>query len=133
MKRLFLIFGIIFLLSFVSAVEFCIDSTPPSAPSNLAVSGVVGNIILTWDEATDIPDCSGIDYYNITRDGNLIGTSFNLSFRDTENLSSGNYTYTVYAVDKVGHNRGTSIKNDVVLSKPTDNGDIVVSGGGGCS
>ena len=132
MKRYFLFLLIaVFIISFTSAgglTKICIDKTPPSAPSNLSVSGEVGNILLTWDKATDEPSCSGIDYYNISRDGNPIGTTPTLSFIDTDNLAEGTYSYTVYAVDKVGHNRGNSIINIVELKK--ENGKIIVRGGG---
>ena len=135
MKKIFLIFLLsILLVNFSSAVIICIDHIPPSAPSNLAVSGEVGNILLTWDAATDEPSCSGIDYYNVSRNENWIGQVAEdvLNFTDTNiSLTEGNWTYTVYAVDKVGHNRGNSIVNAVELKE--ENGKIIVHGGGGGS
>ena len=133
------IFGILLIflsLSFVIAQEICIDFDDPSVPPNLAVTSSGTNIILTWEPATDIPDCSGIDYYDISRDGVWIGTisSDTLTYTD-ENVPYGTYSYTVYAVDKVVHNSGDAIKNDVVLSEPitSGGGDTIVSGGGGSS
>jgi len=133
-NKIFLILFIgIFFISFVNAEgigKICIDVDPPSAPLNLAVSGEVGNIILSWNAATDIPACSGISHYVISRNGNdneigkVNGTV--LSFVDKDNLSPGSYNYTVYAVDKVGHNKGASIRNDIILSQPSK-----PSGGGG--
>ncbi len=130
--KIFLILITFLLINFVVAQgEFCVDFDPPSAPLNLEVSGEVGNILLTWDAATDIPACSGIDYYTVKRNGNLLEiiSADTLSFTDTANLEAGSYSYTVYATDKVGHNTGKSIKNDVVLSKPTRR----VTGGGRAS
>ena len=121
------------LINFVAAQGFCVDFDSPSAPKNLEVSGNVGNILLTWSSATDVPSCSGIDYYTVKRDGNLLGeiSADTLSFIDTANLEVGSYSYTVYATDKVGHNMGNSIKNDVtVSSNPTGRRS---SGGGGSS
>ncbi len=136
MKKIFLIIFGIFLINLISAFSICVDKTPPSPPSNLAVSGEVGNIILSWNAATDIPACSGIDYYVINRNGNdneigkVNGTV--LSFVDKDNLSPGSYNYTVYAVDKVGHNKGASIRNDIILSQPSQpsGGGARVTGGG---
>ena len=137
MKKIFFvfIFGIFFIgLISASGIQICIDHTPPSAPSNLAVSGDIGNILLTWDPATDEPSCSGIEHYNVYRNGVMIGTTSSnvLSFTDN-NAPYGTYSYSVNAVDKVAHNSGLAIKNDVVLSQPNQPFGGAVSGGGGAS
>ncbi len=133
MKKLMfsLLLGIM-LLSFSSAFSICIDHTPPTAPPNLSVSSSGMNIILTWNPSTDEPSCSGIYEYVVSRDGIEIGrTSASiLNFTD-DDLSYGNYSYSVFAIDRVGHNSGLATKNDVILSY---NGTkIIVSGGGGGS
>lgn len=122
-------------MNFVMAYgEFCVDFDAPSAPSNLTVSGAVGNILLTWDNATDEPSCSGIDYYNISRNNVFLGSVTSLNFIDTDStLTQGNYNYTVFAVDKVGHNKGDSRINEVKLTKDEETGTINVGGGGGGS
>lgn len=134
-KTLFLIVIGILLINLASAIIICVDKTSPSAPSNLTVSGEVGNIVLTWGEATDEPSCSGIDYYNVSRNEDWIGTVGGdvLNFTDSEKLDKGNYTYTVFAVDKVGHNRGDSIVNEVIIIVIPESGEASVSGGGGGS
>jgi hypothetical protein len=137
MKKIFLVIFLgIFLISLVSSFPICIDKTPPSPPSNLAVTSSGHNIILTWNAATDVPACSGIDYYVVSRDGNPISGHVNaLTFTDI-NVPYGTYSYSVYAVDKVAHLGGQSIKNDVVLSAPSSGGgggDTRVSGGGGAA
>jgi len=129
MKKIFLSLMIcIFLINIVNAISVCIDKTPPSAPSNLVVSGKVGNITLTWDAATDVPDCSGIESYTIKRNNPNGSTTTlkivdneTLTFIDADSLSEGVYSYIVYATDKVGHN-GKSIKKEVVISK--ENGGV---------
>jgi len=125
MKRIYLfIFLGLLLIGFVHAEkEICIDFDEPSEPTNLEVTSSGTNIILTWDLATDVPDCSGIENYNIYKDGNLIATasSDTLIFTD-DNVDYGTYSYSVNAVDKVAHLGGLAIKNDVVLSEPTTDG-----------
>ena len=115
----------VFALSIVSAgVQICIDLDAPSPPANLGVSGSVGSILLKWDAAIDAPACSGIYEYVISREGSEIGRVLGnvLSFVDNASLVNGEYTYTVYAVDLVGHNAGSAIGNVVN-----------VGGGGGTS
>lgn len=114
MRKIILFISILFLLNFVVAEQMiCVDFDRPSAPQNLAISGEVGNIKLTWNAATDEPDCSGIDYYIVTRNGIVLGDTNSLSYTDTEDLSVGDYDYTVFAVDKVKHQEGQSIKNEI--------------------
>ncbi len=130
--KIFLVLITLFLINFAVAQSFCVDFDPPSPPSNLTVTSSGQNIILTWGASTDIPDCSGVDYYNIARDGIIIGEQITiLTYTDLE-VAYGTYFYSVYAVDKVSHNSGLAIKNDVVLSAPVvDNGGEDSSGGGG--
>ena len=129
------LFAMFLLMGFAMAHgEFCIDFDSPSAPSNLSVSGEVGSILLEWAAASDEPDCSGIDYYNITREREWIGQVDGdvLRFVDNASLGVGWYNYTVYAVDLVGHNVGAAVKSKVVLVKK-GNGPVYVGGGGGSS
>ena len=134
MKRYFLFLLIaVFIISFTSAgglTKICIDKTPPSAPSNLEVTISGDDVTLTWEASTDIPECSGVDYYVVLKDGNNIGTSYLLSFQDI-NVNPGNYSYSVYAVDKIRHNSGPAIKNDVIIEEVE--GKKKVRGGGGSS
>jgi len=99
----------------------------------LSVSGEVGSILLEWGASSDEPDCSGIDYYNVSRDGVWIGTVEveGLSFVDNEILGVGFYNYTVFAVDMIGHNVGDAVVNEVALVK--SDGRVRVSGGGSSS
>ncbi len=143
MKKIYLfIFLGLLLIGFVNAEkEICIDFDEPSEPTNLEVTSSGTDITLTWDAATDVPDCSGVESYNIYLDGNLIGTtsSDTLTFAD-EDVAYGTYSYSVNAIDQVAQNSGDAIKNDVVLSEPTDETDgsassrsTKVSGGSGSS
>jgi len=78
------------------AVDLCIDLVAPEAPEGL---GYQGNVELSWNEANDEPDCSGIAYYNVYRDSVFLGTSLTTSFVDIP-LSDGTYVYEVIAVDR---------------------------------
>jgi len=106
----------IFLISIVNAVPVCIDKTSPSPPSNLTVSGEVGNIVLTWNAAIDIPECSGIAYYDVYRDDIKIGNSNSLNFTDKDISYGTTYSYAVSAVDLVGH-KGPKITGNITLSR----------------
>ena len=133
MRLLNFLMVMILCVGFSSAISICIDRTVPSAPSNLAVSGEVGNILLTWAVATDEPNCSGIEEYVISREGFEIGRVDGdvLNFTDSnESLEVGNYSYTVYAVDMVGHNTGSAVINVVSIEGEEK---VVQSGGGGGS
>jgi len=129
-KILLIIFLGIFLVGLISAISICVDKTPPSAPSNLEVTISGDDVTLTWNASTDVPACSGVDYYVISNNGNNIGTSYSLSFQNI-NVNPGTYSYSVYAIDKIGHNSGLAIINDVVIVEVE--GEMSVSGGGGGS
>jgi len=127
----------LFFVSFASAISICVDHVSPSAPSNLAVSGSVGSISLTWNPATDEPACSGIASYIIKRNNpdnstvqlGVVGAG-TLSFVDTNSgLAPGSYSYVIYAMDMVGHNTGAAIKNVITIGS----GSSYISGGGGSS
>lgn len=135
--KLEFIFSLFLMISLVSAgTMVCIDLDAPSAPANLIVTGSDVNIVLTWDNSADEPSCSGIEEYIVSRDGVEIGRTSGdiLTFTD-ENMAYGTYSYSVFAVDRVAHNSGLAIKNDVVLSAPaSDSSDSIhVSSGGGSS
>ena len=113
-KQAFISTLLFFLLISSSAKAFCIDRTPPSAPSNLIIHDspydLDGNITLTWSPATDGPcNNSAVAYYKIYRseDGEnftLIGTSNSTTFEDLSSLPEGTYWYRVTAVDNVVDN-----------------------------
>jgi len=129
MKKIYLIVLSIFFINLISAFPICIDKTAPTNPTNLNITSSGTNIILNWDAASDEPECSGIDYYVVLRDEDIIGEMVNeLNFTDL-NVPYGTYSYGVYAVDKIGHNPGWIIRNDVVLSAPNNGVGTSVGGG----
>lgn len=77
------------------------DTTPPSAPTNLAASSVTSSsVVLGWTAATDD---RGVTGYRIYRDGTQVGTSTTTAFTDATVLSSTTYAYAVRAQDAAGN------------------------------
>lgn len=145
MNKIFLILLIsIFVLGGINATglaQICIDLDPPSLlNSSLTLTATNNNINLNWIAATDIPDCSGIDYYEIYKSINGVNFSSIVNTSDTTytdtSLSYGKtYYYMIHVFDLVGHNEGgEALSNSLYLSSPTngdDNGDTPGGGGGG--
>ncbi len=74
------------------------DDTPPSAPSGLTAAPVsTSEISLSWAQATD-PD-SGIDRYEVYRDGASVGTARGTTWNDSGLLDATSYRYEVSAVN----------------------------------
>lgn len=83
------------------------DLMPPSPPDSLTATPQDGGILLDWYDATDDTD---ITAYRIRRDG-LVLASVNgatLSFFDFRVRPSTTYSYTVEALDVVGHHSAPS-------------------------
>lgn len=90
------------------------DSQPPTAPTDLrAVSGVDGEVRLSWNAATDDV---GVVRYDVRRDGLALGASTTTSYSDSTVKASTTYSYVVVAVDAAG-NVG-SASNTATLTTP---------------
>ncbi len=85
-----------------------VDTTPPSAPQNLAGIGSTSSVALSWGIATD--DIA-VDHYNVHRSNspdftpstaNRIAQPTSLSYIDS-GLASGFYYYKVTAQDAAGN------------------------------
>ncbi len=76
------------------------DLTPPSTPAGLSAAAAGhSQIDLTWTPASD-PE-SGIDHYNVYRDGLLVGTTGGTDYGDAGLGELTTYSYEVSAVN--GH------------------------------
>jgi len=75
---------------------------PPAAQIVCATAAVVG---LQWSPPTDAPEVAG---YRISRDGTVIGTTFNTYFSDTSVAASTAYTYDISSFDSAGDSAGSS-------------------------
>lgn len=142
MDKIFLILLIsIFVFGGINAAglaQICIDLDPPSLlNSSLTLTATNNNINLNWIAATDIPDCSGIDYYEIYGSTNGVNFSPIVNTSDTTyidtSLSYGNtYYYMIHVFDLAGHNEGEeALSNSLYLSPPS--GPTPSGGGGGGS
>jgi chitodextrinase len=97
------------------------DTTPPSAPTGLAVTNATADRVdLKWNAASDNV---GVTEYRVVRDGTLAGTTNgNLTFSDTAVSPSTNYSYTVQAVDAAGNTSDPSAA--VAVTTPPSGGSV---------
>lgn len=77
-----------------------VDSTPPTAPTNLKAALKSNQVRLTWSASTDNV---GVSSYAILRDGVRIGTTTTTIYSDGTTKRGKLYTYTVNASDAVGN------------------------------
>jgi chitodextrinase len=100
------------------------DTTPPSTPTNVAVSGTTStSVSLSWSPSTDNVGVTG---YRVYRGGTLVGTTAGTSFTDTGLTASTQYSYTVAAYDAAGNVSPPS----AAVSATTSSGST--GGGSGC-
>jgi chitinase len=77
------------------------DTTPPSKPSGLAVTGTSSSSVsLSWSASTDNVGVTG---YQVFRGGTNVATVTTASFTDTGLAASTSYSYTVEARDAAGN------------------------------
>ena len=101
------------------------DTTPPEPPSGLAATTVSSHQIdLAWSAATDDVAVEG---YTVYRNGDVVGTTDELSFSDASPPPPGEHVvYVVDAFDAKGFHSGPS--NAVELDVPDDAPPSVPSG-----
>lgn len=84
----------------------------PENPTKLAVKTKTKvTVSLTWNQA------SGADYYEILRDGVVVGTSKNNSYTDNRLTPNTIYTYSVRAVNALGASVGA---NEIIVTTNKD-------------
>ncbi|MFR9787202.1 endo-1,4-beta-xylanase [Streptomyces sp. MB22_4] len=77
------------------------DTTPPSAPSGLAVSATTSSSVsLKWSASTDDVGVTGYDVY---RGSTKVGSTASTSYTDSGLSASTTYSYTVKAKDAAGN------------------------------
>ena len=77
------------------------DTTPPSAPTNLAATATaLGQMSLTWTASTDNVGVTG---YNVYRDTVLVGSPTTNSYVNTGLTANTQYSYYVKARDAAGN------------------------------
>jgi hypothetical protein len=101
------------------------NSTPPSVPQNLSVSGVTSSsVTLSWSASTDPNYASSTLSYLIYRNGAQIGTTVGgtTSYTDAGLSPATTYTYAVSASDPIGNASAQSqAVNAATSSSPPDN------------
>ncbi|HEX4788443.1 MAG TPA: cellulose binding domain-containing protein [Actinospica sp.] len=103
------------------------DTTAPSVPSNLAVTGVTSSSAsLSWSPSTDNVGVAG---YRVYRNGVQVGTTAGTTFTDTGLTASTQYTYTAAAYDAAGNLSAQSSGVTATTSAGSGGG----GGGGGCT
>ncbi|MHC4983822.1 MAG: Ig-like domain-containing protein [Planctomycetota bacterium] len=84
--------------SLIESVVLYHDPTPPTVPTGLSATAISdAEMWLTWDESTD-PE-TGVDHYNIYRDGQLVGATTQTCYSDGSLSELTSYTYEVSAVN----------------------------------
>jgi hypothetical protein len=90
----------------VVVVPTVVSAEPPAEPNSTqvicATAAVVG---LQWKPPADAAEVAG---YRVSRDGAVIGTTFNTYFSDTSVAASTAYTYVITAFDRAGNTAASS-------------------------
>ncbi len=104
------------------------DTTPPSVPTNVTVTGTTSDSVsLSWTASTDDTGVTG--YQVIRQEGDalqVVGTPTTTSFTDTGLTASMQYSYVVKALDAAGN---LSAASAAVTATTSSSG----GSGGGCS
>ncbi len=93
------------------ATDFCLggtpaDTAPPTTPTNLAVSGEQDTqVTLTWNASSDNV---GVVAYNISVDGQVLGTTAGTNVNITGLTACTSYNFSVSAEDAAGNVSGTA-------------------------
>jgi hypothetical protein len=129
LKYFTLFFGIFFIGFSSASINFCIDHTIPTTPTNLHASGTMFDLIISWDASIDGPSCSSTIYL-VYKNGNYFLNTTNTTFSDS--LTYGTTTYSVYATDLAGH-KGDAANLTLNYFDDTTPSSGGGSGGGGSS
>ncbi|PKA81900.1 putative secreted protein (Por secretion system target) [Ulvibacter sp. MAR_2010_11] len=82
------------------------DTQPPSTPTNLTASNITASgATLSWNASTDNV---GVDHYNISINGSVVGTSATTSFNVSGLAPLTQYSASVNAQDAAGNTSGSA-------------------------
>ena len=76
------------------------DTQAPTPPQGLTGETTTTTVALTWTPATDN---TGVVGYSVTRNGTLVATASNVTWKDTALAPKTSYVYSVSALDEVGN------------------------------
>lgn len=98
------------------------DTQPPTDPTNLTASNITSSgATLTWNASTDNV---GVDHYNVSIDGNQVGTSTTTSFNVTGLSPLTQYNASVTAEDAAGNVSGSANTTFTTQDNGGNNGEI---------
>jgi uncharacterized protein YjdB len=100
-----------------------IDTTPPTTPTNLQVTGFTATgFTLSWTASTD--SGSGVGGYEVFQNGNLLSTSYtnSISFTDLDPATAS--TLTVRAKDRVGNL--SPMSSPLKVTTPASDSELVL-------
>jgi chitodextrinase len=99
------------------------DTTSPSVPGNLRVTGVgASTVSLAWNAASDNV---GVTRYDVYRNDVSVGSSTSLTFTDVSLTAGTTYTYKVRACDAAGN---CSAQSTAVNATPSSGGGAAAQG-----
>ncbi len=104
------------------------DTTPPSAPTNLAATPSSTQVALSWTASTDNVGVTGYNVFRCTgtcTPTSQIATPTSNSYTDTGVTGGTTYSYLVKARDAAGNLSGAS--NTVTTTVPTGGGSLTIS------
>ncbi|MGW8369842.1 MAG: fibronectin type III domain-containing protein, partial [Gammaproteobacteria bacterium] len=90
------------------SVEACVDTpmdiSPPTTPTNVSAiydgSGGQSTMVVSWKDSTDD---GRVAFYQVFRDGILVGDGIEPQYTDVALDSNARYCYAVVAIDSVGN------------------------------
>jgi chitodextrinase len=92
----------------------CADTTPPSVPTNFtAIPESCSENDEAWTASTDNLGGSGVQNYDVLRDGAAIATTTATSYKDLNLAASTTYSYQVRARDNAGNVSALTAVNTV--------------------
>ncbi|MBT5873252.1 MAG: T9SS type A sorting domain-containing protein, partial [Candidatus Latescibacteria bacterium] len=93
-------------------IPITVDTSPPSAPTNIIAVAGDGAVRVRWGASTDV---SGILGYTITRGGNTLATNLpDTTYLDITVSNGTSYTYIITAIDNAGNISTDSAPSPVV-------------------
>ncbi len=93
------------------------DTQAPTDPTNLTANNITADsATLNWTASTDNVE---VTQYNISIDGNSVGTSANTSFNVTQLAPSTTYTASVTSQDAAGNISGSATVSFTTINGPT--------------
>jgi cellulose 1,4-beta-cellobiosidase len=112
--------------SFNATTGTSTDTTPPSTPNGLAVTGTTSTTAsLSWNASTDNVAVTGYDVY---RGSTLAGTVTGTTFLDTGLTPSTAYSYTVKAHDAAGNQSAASAAVTATTTAGGSTGTLLTQG-----